>query len=96
MPLPARPGLGDVAGVVEAVGPAVPEVSEGDEVMGYVRRDQIQWGTYADLVAAPAHVCRKTASLSWAEAASLPLAGLTAWQALTRVLAIGRDDVGAP
>ena len=35
---PLIPGW-DVAGVVEAVGPAVPERSEGDEVMGYVRRD---------------------------------------------------------
>ncbi|MFP5369520.1 MAG: NADP-dependent oxidoreductase [Actinomycetes bacterium] len=90
---PLIPGW-DVAGVVEAVGPAVPEVSEGDDVMAYVRRDHIQWGTYAELVPAPVRcVARKPASLSWAEAAALPLAGLTAWQALTRVLGVGGDDV---
>ena len=90
---PLIPGW-DVAGVVEAVGAAVPEFAEGDEVMGYVRRDHIQWGTYAELVAAPVRtLARKPASLSWAEAAALPLAGLTAWQALTRVLGVGPGDV---
>lgn len=90
---PLIPGW-DVAGVVEAVGPAVPELSEGDEVMGYVRRDHVQWGTYAELVAAPVRtLAPKPASLSWAQAAALPLAGLTAWQALTRVLRVGKDDV---
>lgn len=38
--------------MIEAVGPAVPEFAEGYEVMGYVRRDHIQWGTYAELVPA--------------------------------------------
>lgn len=90
---PLVPGW-DVAGVVEAVGPAVPELSEGDEVLGYVRRDHIQWGTYAELVAAPVRtLVRKPTSLSWSEAAALPLAGLTAWQALTRVLRVGEGDV---
>ena len=90
---PLVPGW-DVAGVVEAVGPAVPEFSEGDEVMAYVRRDHIQWGTYAELVPATVRtVAGKPPSLSWAEAAALPLAGLTAWQVLTRVLDVGKDDV---
>ena len=90
---PLVPGW-DVAGVVEAVGPAVPELVVGDEVVGYVRRDHIQWGTYAELVPAPVRtVARKPPSLSWAEAAALPLAGLTAWQVLTRVLNLGKDDV---
>ena len=90
---PLVPGW-DVAGVVEAVGPAVPEFSPGDEVIGYVRRDHIQWGTYAELVPAPVRtLARKPAGLSWAEAAALPLAGLTAWQVLTRVLPVGEGDV---
>ncbi len=90
---PLIPGW-DVAGVVEAVGPAVTEFSEGDEVMGYVRRDHIQWGTYAELVPAPLRtVARKPASVGWAEAAALPLAGLTAWQALTRGLDVKEGDV---
>lgn len=90
---PLIPGW-DVAGVVEAVGAAVPDVAEGDEVVGYVRRDHIQWGTYAELVAAPVRtLAPKPASLSWTEAAALPLAGLTAWQALSRVLEVGKGDV---
>lgn len=90
---PLIPGW-DVAGVVEAVGPAVPEYAPGDEVVGYVRRDHIQWGTYAELVPAPVRtLAPKPASLSWAEAAALPLAGLTAWQLLSRVLEVGEGDV---
>ena len=90
---PLVPGW-DVAGVVEEVGPATPEFSPGDEVMGYVRRDHVQWGTYAELVPAPVRtLAPKPSRLSWAEAAALPLAGLTAWQVLTRVLRVVDGDV---
>ncbi len=83
----------DVAGVVEAVGPAVTEWAVGDEVVGYVRKDWIELGTYAELVAvAPRHLARKPASASFAQAASLPLAGLTALQAIERV-SVGQGDV---
>ncbi len=87
--LPIIPGW-DVAGVVEAVGPAVVTGLEvGDEVWGYVRRDDVQWGTAAELVPAPERtVARKPASLSFEEAGSVPLAGLTAYQALVEALGI--------
>src|SRR3954451_16968997 len=49
---PVIPGW-DLAGVVERVGPAVSEFSPGDEVIGYVREDHVERGTYAELVAAP-------------------------------------------
>ena len=79
---PLVPGW-DVAGVVERVGPAVTEFSVGDEVVGYVRKDVISEGTYAELVAAQVrHVAPKPATASFEQAAGLPLAGLTAWQAL--------------
>ena len=79
---PLIPGW-DLAGVVERVGPAVTEFAPGDEVIGYNREDHVQWGTYAELVAAPVRVlARKPASLDWRQAAGLPLAGLTAYQAL--------------
>lgn len=82
---PLIPGW-DVAGVVEQVGPSVTELSVGDEVFGYVRKDHVQNGTYAELVAAPIRtVARKPESLSLPEAAGVPLAGLTALQALRRV-----------
>ncbi len=82
--LPIIPGW-DVAGVVEAVGPAVRTgVKVGDEVYGYVRRDDVCFGTTAELVPAPERtVTTKPASLSFEEAASVPLAGLTAYQLLT-------------
>lgn len=75
----------DVAGVVEAVGPAVRTgVKVGDEVYGYVRRDDVCFGTSAELVPAPERtVTAKPAGLSFEEAGSLPLAGLTAYQLLT-------------
>ncbi|MGY1710879.1 NADP-dependent oxidoreductase [Geodermatophilus sp. SYSU D00758] len=89
---PIVPGW-DVAGTVEAVGPAVVDVRAGEEVFGYVRRDDVQWGTVAELVPAPQRcVAPRPASLSFAEAAALPLAGLTAYQALTEALAVGEGD----
>lgn len=73
----------DVAGVVEAVGPSIREYAPGDEVVGYVRKDSIEHGTYAELVtAAVRHLAPKPSSVSFAAAAALPLAGLTALQTL--------------
>jgi NADPH:quinone reductase-like Zn-dependent oxidoreductase len=81
---PAVPGW-DVAGVVEQVGLDTPEFQVGDEVYGYVRKDTVQGGTFAELVAAPVRtLARKPASLSFEEAAAVPLAGLTAYQAIQR------------
>ncbi|WP_024286177.1 NADP-dependent oxidoreductase [Cellulomonas sp. KRMCY2] len=82
---PVVPGW-DVAGVVEQVGLDAPELAVGDEVIGYVRRDVVHGGTTAELVAAPVRtLARKPASLSWEQAAALPLAGLTAYQTLRRL-----------
>ncbi len=79
---PLIPGW-DVAGTVEATGPAVTEFAPGDNVVGYVRKDHIQNGTYAELVTAPVRaLARAPVRGSWAEAAGLPLAGLTAQQVL--------------
>jgi NADPH:quinone reductase-like Zn-dependent oxidoreductase len=89
---PIIPGW-DVAGVVEAAGPAIVDLAPGDEVFGYLRRDDVQWGTHAEFVPAPQRcVARKPASLSFAEAAAVPLAGLTAYQALTEALGVGEGD----
>lgn len=89
---PIVPGW-DLAGVVEAVGPAVVDFAPGDEVFGYLRRDDVQWGTAAELVPAPQRcVAHKPESQSFTEAGALPLAGLTAYQALTETLAVGEGD----
>ncbi|GAB2472687.1 NADP-dependent oxidoreductase [Promicromonospora xylanilytica] len=82
--LPAIPGW-DVAGVVEQVGLDTPEFQVGDEVYGYVRKDTVRGGTFAELVAAPVRtLAHKPRSLSFEEAAAVPLAGLTAYQAIQR------------
>jgi NADPH:quinone reductase-like Zn-dependent oxidoreductase len=79
---PLVPGW-DLAGVVEAVGPAVTAYAAGDEVVGYVRRDHIQHGTYAEQVPAPERtLALKPPGLGWTEAGALPLVGLTAYQGL--------------
>ncbi|MEA2297828.1 MAG: hypothetical protein QOF77_764 [Solirubrobacteraceae bacterium] len=89
---PLVPGW-DVAGVIERVGPAVRGWAPGDEVMAYNRQDHLQWGTYAELVSAPTRtLARKPASVDWEAAAALPLAGLTAYQALTEGLELAPGE----
>ena len=54
----------------------------------------MQHGTFAELVAAPVRtVARKRAALDWDQAAGLPLAGLTAFQLLTRLGTKAGDTV---
>jgi NADPH:quinone reductase-like Zn-dependent oxidoreductase len=71
----------DVAGVVSRVGPAVTRFTAGDEV--YARPRDRRIGTFAERIAVHEEdLAIKPASLSMAEAASVPLVALTAWQAL--------------
>jgi len=71
----------DVAGVVRAVGAGVSKFNVGDEV--YARPADFRIGTFAEFIAVrEADVARKPRNLTMAEAGSLPLVGLTAWQAL--------------
>lgn len=89
---PVIPGW-DVSGVVVQPGVAVDEFAVGDEVIGYVREDFLGRGTFAEYVAAPVRtLARKPLSLSFEEAAGLPLAGLTAYQVLHRSLRIRNGD----
>ncbi len=71
----------DVAGVVLRVGPRVRQFKVGDEV--YARADDFRIGTFAELIAVKEDsVAIKPRNISMEEAASIPLVGLTAWQAL--------------
>jgi NADPH:quinone reductase-like Zn-dependent oxidoreductase len=71
----------DVAGTVIGVGTAVRGFRPGDQV--YARPDQGRIGTFAERIAvAETDLALKPASISMEEAGSLPLAALTAWQAL--------------
>jgi NADPH:quinone reductase-like Zn-dependent oxidoreductase len=82
--LPYRPPfiLGhDVAGTVVRVGPKVQQFKPGDEIFARPRDGRI--GTFAEFIAMnEADVALKPRNLSMEEAASIPLVGLTTWQAL--------------
>ena len=76
---------GDLSGVVTEVGPAVTLFKPGDEVFGF--KDgyvgKTYRGTYAEFAVVPEKsLAKKPANLSHEEAAAVPLAALTAWQAL--------------
>jgi NADPH:quinone reductase-like Zn-dependent oxidoreductase len=91
--LPLVPGW-DVAGVVEAVGPAVTEVAAGDRVLAYARKDHVQDGTFAEKVAVPIRaVTRIPDGIGFAPAGALPLAGLTAEQLLEATETTKADTV---
>ena len=81
---PVVPGW-DVAGVVAQVGLDTPEVSVGDPVFAYARKDVLAGGTLAEYAAVPARtLAPKPSSLSFEEAAAVPLTGLTAFQTIRR------------
>jgi len=101
---PRRPILGsDMAGVIEAVGPAVTEFEPGDEVLG-----DIIWhglGAFAEYVSVPATapLVRKPPEISFEQAAALPQAAGLALQGLRskretqsgdRVLIVGAGGGG--
>ena len=71
----------DFSGVVESTGPDVRDWKKGDEV--YARPDIGRDGAYAEYIAVRANeIWRKPKSLDHVPASAIPLAGLTAWQAL--------------
>ncbi|QFU91813.1 NADP-dependent oxidoreductase [Amycolatopsis sp. YIM 10] len=74
----------DVAGVVVRVGARVRKFKPGDEV--YARPDKDRIGTFAEFIAiGEDDLAIKPERLTMAEAASIPLVGLTAWQALVEI-----------
>jgi NADPH:quinone reductase-like Zn-dependent oxidoreductase len=74
--LPATPGL-DVAGIVEQVGPDVTDFAQGDAVFG---RGLSTYAEYA--VATVATIARKPAGVTFEQAATLHVGGVTAWVGL--------------
>ena len=71
----------EVAGVVVRVGSRVHRFKPGDEV--YARPDDDRIGAFAECIAIQEDaVAKKPKNLTMEEAASIPLVGLTAWQAL--------------
>ncbi len=79
---PLIPGW-DAAGTVSAVGRNADRFKAGDKVFAYCRKPQIQFGTYCEYVAVhESAVALMPGNLGFAEAATVPLTGLTAWQSL--------------
>ncbi|MGW5656878.1 NADP-dependent oxidoreductase [Streptomyces humi] len=78
--LPHTPGI-DVAGTVDALGEGVDGLTVGDDVIGFLPMNGT--GAAAEYVLAPAEVLTPAPkSVPLADAAALPLVGLTAYQAL--------------
>src|ERR1044071_7633894 len=78
--LPLTPGY-DVAGIVEEVGEKVSKFKKGDEVFAYLALSR--GGGYAQFcIVKESEAAIKPQRISFEEAAGVPLAGLTAWQAL--------------
>ncbi|ETT36245.1 NADPH:quinone reductase [Paenibacillus amylolyticus] len=71
----------DVAGVITEIGSNVSKWKVGDRV--FSRPDTTRFGSYAEYTAVDEHLLAKLPdSISYEEAAAVPLAGLTAWQVL--------------
>jgi NADPH:quinone reductase-like Zn-dependent oxidoreductase len=89
---PIIPGW-DVAGVVEEMGGGCRRLQVGDEVYAYARKPVVMHGTYAEFVAvAEKLVALKPSRMSFAEAASVPLAALTAYQSLVDAAGLRRGQ----
>jgi len=81
----------DVAGTVTRVGARVRDFKPGDEV--YARPDDDRIGTFAEFIAVKqSSVALKPRNLGMLEAASLPLAALTAWQTLVETAQLKRGQ----
>ncbi|MGR4846088.1 NADP-dependent oxidoreductase [Rhizobium sp. LARHSG275] len=79
-PLPLTLGS-DFAGIIESIGPDVTDFRVGDPVYGVTNPRFV--GAYAEYaIARAAMIARKPASLSYIEAASVPVIAVTAWQGL--------------
>ncbi len=88
IPLPAVIGY-DVSGTIESVGPGVEGFRAGDEVWFTPEIFGNRWGSYAEMCLAPASIVgRKPKSLTHEEAAAVPLAGGTAYEAIVRRLKV--------
>ena len=78
--LPHIPGI-EVAGTVDALGEGVEHFKVGDEVIGFL--SMVADGATAEYVVTPAEILASApTSVPLADAAALPMVGLTAYQAL--------------
>jgi NADPH:quinone reductase-like Zn-dependent oxidoreductase len=81
----------DVAGIVVKTGSRARQFKPGDEV--YARPDDFRIGTFAEFVPVrEASLALKPKALTMEEAASMPLVGLTAWQALVEKAKLTKEQ----
>lgn len=81
----------DVAGKIIEIGSEVKDYQVGDEV--FARPDTTAAGTYAEFTAVDEELlAKKPSNLTFEEAASIPLAGLTAWQCLVDNTKVKQGD----
>lgn len=73
----------EASGIVHALGDGVSSFKKGDKVYVFCRKPLLQWGSWAEYFTFPVdYGALIPKNFSMAEAAAVPLAGLTAWQAL--------------
>ncbi len=85
--MPFTPGW-DVSGIVVQTGKSVARFQVGDSV--YSRPDIARAGTYAELIAVrESEVAIKPRTISHIGAGTLPLAGITAWEAIVTIGQVG-------
>lgn len=81
----------DFSGVITEVGSKVKGFKVGDEVYARPRKNKI--GTFAEYIAVDENdIALKPSNLTFEEAASIPLVGLTAYQALNDVMQLKQGD----
>ncbi len=87
----------DVAGIVAQVGPGVTRYHEGDRVYGFVKRDHIGGGTFAEYVVVPEDlfIGPAPARLDLSAAGVLGLSGITALECVDAVIGDGDAASGA-
>jgi NADPH:quinone reductase-like Zn-dependent oxidoreductase len=85
----------DVSGTVERVGPAVIDCQPGDPVITYCRQDFVGHGAYAEIASVRSPFVTSRGDLDPVEAGGLPLAGLTAYQALSDALGVSQNETVA-
>lgn len=90
--MPFIPGW-DAAGIISAIGKKVSKFKVGDEVFAYCRKPVVKWGTYAEYVCVNAdYAAYKPKNITFAQTASIPLAGLTSWQALVNIAHLKAEE----
>lgn len=82
----------DISGTVAAVGPGVTLFQPGDEAFGLLPFPQGSGGYAEYALIATRSLVRKPVSIDHEQAAALPLAGLTAWQALVETAGVGEGS----